>query len=77
MVSGKQPDQDAVRCHSGYTYAQRPVSFTLKGEERRVARVLIENKTPEGKQFLVETGSGQQFKLIFFESTSGWQVQIA
>ena len=65
-----------VRCHSGYTYAQRPVSFTHAGEEYRVERILMENRTPNGKLFLVETGSGQRFELIFFESTADWQILI-
>ena len=75
MVSGKQPDQDAVRCHSGYTYAQRPVSFTHDGKDYRVARVITEMKFPDGKQFLVETESGQIFKLTFSESSGDWLIR--
>ena len=74
-MSSQQDDRSSVRCHSGYTYAQRPISFTHEGEEYRVERILTENRIPNGKLFLVETGSGQHFELTFFESTSGWKIR--
>ena len=75
-MSGQQTDQDTVRCHSGYTYAQRPVSFIYKGEEYRVKRILTENRTPDGKKFRVETELGLRFELNFSESTGGWQIRM-
>ncbi|MFN2144274.1 MAG: hypothetical protein ACK2T7_02925 [Anaerolineales bacterium] len=74
-MSNQQDDRASVRCHSGYDYAQRPINFTHKGKEHQVARLVQEIRTPDGKQFLVETGSGQVFELIYAESTGEWQIR--
>jgi len=75
-VSGRGHEQISVRCHSGYTYAQRPVSFTHASKDHQVERVVSENKIPGGAQFLVETESGQVFELTFSEVTGDWQIRI-
>ena len=41
--------RNSVQCHSGYTYAQRPVSFTHNGKDYQVERVITEKRLPEGK----------------------------
>jgi hypothetical protein len=68
---------DSVRCHSGHTYAQRPMSFVYSGEEHQVARVIAEKRLPEGKQFLVADASGKVFDLLYDEPNDAWQVQLA
>ena len=66
---------DSVRCHSGYTYAQRPVSFTYQCKEHQVEQVIAENRVPEGKQFLVTDESGEVFELRYNEPDDTWQVR--
>ncbi len=73
-MNSQQDEQDSVRCHSGYEYAQRPLSFTHKCKDHQVARLVREIRTPDGKQFRVETESGQVFELIYIESTGDWQI---
>lgn len=74
-VSQTAPDQ--VRCHSGYTYAQRPVGFTFAGRVYTVVNIVAENRLPDGRQFLVQTRDGIFFDLIYTESNDCWQVRIS
>lgn len=76
-MSGRPDPGDSVRCHSGHTYAQRPVSFVYSGEEHQVARVIAEKRLPEGKQFLVADASGKVFDLLYDEHNDAWQVRPA
>jgi hypothetical protein len=55
---------DQVSYFSGYTYAQRPVSFTWNDRPYQVETVLGEWKTPDKKIFLVRTTSGEEFELV-------------
>ena len=54
---------DSIHFYAGSSGAQRPIAFTVEGEEFTVDRVLAEWRTPEGKFFLVQTQDGQIFKL--------------
>jgi hypothetical protein len=45
---------DMVECHSGSEFAEEPRRFFWAGEWRRVTRVVIRRRLPEGKQFVVE-----------------------
>lgn len=75
-MSGKWAEPDVVRCHSGYTYAQRPVSFAYSGRDYAIENIVAENRFPDGKQFLVQTGDGKLFELIYNEVNDHWQVRI-
>lgn len=66
---------EIVRCHSGYTYAQRPMSFRHEGKEYQIERIIAEKRTPWGKSFLVAAESGGVFELSYDESGDAWQVQ--
>ena len=67
-------DETKVSCYSGYTYAQRPVSFTFEGEDYKVAEILKEWQEPEGKCFQVKTEGNNIFKLCYNEAQDKWQV---
>jgi hypothetical protein len=73
-VNQPEPDQDSVRCHSGYTYAQRPVRFTYDCKDYVVKRIVMESNTPEGKRFLVSTEIGKYFVLTYLEALDSWQI---
>jgi hypothetical protein len=61
-------DELRVSCYSGYTCADRPRSFTWRGEEYEVAgteRAWIE---PGRRCFWVNTGAGRRFDLCYLEA---------
>lgn len=68
---------DKVHCHSGYTYAQRPVSFSFAGQDYTVKSVLAENRFPDSRQFFVQTENGKLFSLTYNEVRDLWQVRIS
>ncbi len=68
---------DMVHCHSGYTYAQRPVSFSFAGQDYDIETIVAENRFPDGRQFLVQTGDGNLFELIYNQVNDHWQVRIS
>lgn len=72
-----QADPDSVRCHSGYTYAQRPVGFTFDGQDYEVEKIVAESRLPEGRQFLIQTSDMKFFDLIYNQVEDQWQVQIS
>ena len=74
MNEGPGPGE-RVRCHSGYTYAQRPVSFSYEGNEYKVERIIAETRLPEARQFLVTEVSGRVFELCYDEAEDAWQVR--
>lgn len=76
-MNDHQAARDSVRCHSGYTYAQRPVSFTYDGRDYAVEKIIAESRLPEGRQFLVQTSDGKFFDLIYNQADDQWQVRIS
>ena len=76
-MSRKSAGPDIVRCHSGHTYAQRPESFSFAGQDYKIETIVVENRFPDGRQFLVQTGNGKLFELIYNEVNDHWQVRIS
>lgn len=66
---------DLVKCTSGYTYAQRPVSFTYEGMDHRVREVAAEWQEPDAKKFIVLTHTDHKFELSFEIEHQLWQIQ--
>ena len=64
-----------VRCHSGYTYAQRPVQVEWLGEWLDVTEVVEEKRTPEGRSFNVVCNNQMVFELHFNEATEEWSAE--
>lgn len=67
-----EANKTTVQCYSGYSYAQRPQSFTWQGERRQVSAVLKEAHTPQGKRFLVQTPEGEVFSLDYHDQQDEW-----
>jgi hypothetical protein len=65
---------ELVECHSGYTYAERPVALRWQGWRLEVEAVEAEWRIPGGKRFLVRTRDGQQFELFYGEMYDEWRV---
>ena len=66
-----------VECHSGYTYAERPVGLHWQGELLEVAAIESQWHSPDGKYFRVRTRDDQVFELIYSEAHAEWQVREA
>jgi hypothetical protein len=65
-----------VECHSGYTYAEKPLAFQWEGQRLEVASIEAEWRTPTGRSFRVRTPSGQQFELCYAEREDTWQIVL-
>lgn len=76
-MGDQQHARDQVHCHSGYTYAQRPVRFSFAGQNYDIETIVAENRFPDGRQFLVKTEGGKLFRLIYNELKDLWQVRIS
>jgi hypothetical protein len=66
---------DDVECRSDWEYAQRPLAFTWQGQRLVVQEVIAEQRTPEGKHFLVHTSQDGSFELIYNEQLDQWSIQ--
>ena len=63
-----------VKCYSGYTYAQRPLSFTWQGSEYEVENIEKEWQGPRERWFLVRTGDNKCFQLCYNEAQDEWSI---
>jgi len=70
-------DKVEVKCYSGYTYAQRPVSFTWQGKEYEVEDIEKEWWGPGERWFLVKTKDNKHFKLCYNEAQDEWSITEA
>ena len=70
-------DQPLVECHSGYTYAERPVALRWEGQRLEIERVEAEWRIPGGKRFRVRTQDGRSFELFYGELYDEWRVNPA
>lgn len=75
---------EKVICHSGYTYAEKPVAINWQGHRLDVISIMAEWRTPHGRFFKVRTEDNLEFELNFHETppsdTSGsiddmWQIR--
>jgi hypothetical protein len=64
----------AVECHSGYTYAERPVALNWEGSRREIEAVEAEWRIPGGRRFRVRTVDGQTFELFYGELYDEWRI---
>jgi hypothetical protein len=67
-------DRIRVSCYSGYTYAQRPVSFNWKGRDYRVEGVEKEWLAPGERWFAVRTDDNKSFQLCYNEAEDRWSI---
>jgi hypothetical protein len=66
---------ELVECHSGFTYADRPVALTWEGRRLEITRVMAEWSTPGKKHFRVCTSDRREFKLVYSQVKDEWQVE--
>ncbi|OGO69893.1 MAG: hypothetical protein A2Z37_06535 [Chloroflexi bacterium RBG_19FT_COMBO_62_14] len=65
-----------VECHSGGSYAERPIAFEWEDVRLLVAEVLGRWRYPEGFSFRVLTEDGRVFDLHHLESDDVWQIAL-
>jgi hypothetical protein len=68
------PKMDIVECHSGFTYAEKPVALTWEGMHLAIHGVLACWRTPGERHFEVRTCDQRVFKLVYCETTDQWQI---
>lgn len=66
-----------VECHSGYTYAERPVALRWQGERLEIEAIESQWRVPDEKHFRVRTRDDQVFELVYSEVHDEWQVRSA
>jgi hypothetical protein len=66
---------ELVECHSGFTYADRPVALTWEGRHLEIVEILAEWRTPEKNHFRVRTSNNLEFELAYSHATNEWQIQ--
>ncbi len=63
-----------VKCYSGHTYAERPVSFVWEGVEYEVAEIEKAWLEPGERHFKVRTRDNRFFQLCYNEISKRWSV---
>ena len=63
-----------VKCYSGHTYAQRPVSFSWHGVDYQVEEVEKEWLEPGERWFLVKVVDNKSFQLCYNEAEDRWSI---
>ncbi len=75
---------EIVECHSGFTYADRPIALTCAGQRLDIVSILSEWRTPEERHFKVRTSNKLEFELSYREelpadlvgeSGHAWQIK--
>ena len=65
---------ELVECHSGYTYAERPIAVRWQGERLLVQEIEARWRIPGATCFRVRTEDGRTFDLFYGELYDEWRV---
>jgi len=63
-----------VRCYSGRTYAERPVSLRWEDTEYEIAEIVKEWLEPGERHFQVRTRDNKRFHLWYDETREEWSL---
>ncbi|MGD0353597.1 MAG: hypothetical protein ABSB38_08965 [Dehalococcoidia bacterium] len=61
-----------VKCYSGHSYAQRPVSFFWQDKQHQISRIETEWLEPGKKFFRVVNEDEKLFELCYNEAQDKW-----
>jgi hypothetical protein len=67
-------DNVEVKCYSGHTYAERPVSFRWRGIEYQMEEVEKAWREPGERYFQVRTRDNKFFRLCYNEAEKQWSL---
>jgi hypothetical protein len=70
------PESEIVECHSGYTYAERPIALRWEGERLPIVEIEALWWIPEGRRFRVRVEDGRVFELFYGELSDEWRVRL-
>jgi hypothetical protein len=65
-----------IRCYSGRTYAERPVSFLWEGIEYEIQEVEKAWLEPGQRHFQVRAVNNQRFHLWYDETKAEWSLVL-
>ena len=63
-----------VECHSGSSYAERPLALHWGGQRLEVEAVEAQWRAPGGHFFSVKTAGRRRFELVYREAQDTWRV---
>jgi hypothetical protein len=66
---------ELVECHSGFTYAEKPIALTWNGQRLEIDEILAAWRTPGARRFRVRTRDLRRFELAYHEADNIWQIQ--
>jgi hypothetical protein len=66
---------EIVHSHSGFRYADKPLSFFWDNNEYWVKQIISEWKTGSDLGFIVITKTDHAFELIYNGNADSWQVK--
>jgi hypothetical protein len=69
-------DEERVECHSGYTYAERPIALHWQGERLEIEQVEERWRIPGGLRFRVKVTDGRVFELFYGELYDEWRISL-
>ena len=67
---------DLVECHSDFEYAERPTALQWEGQRLAIEKIFESKRTPDGKQFRVQTADGQIFELFYSDLYDEWRITL-
>ena len=65
---------ELVECHSGFTYADKPIALTWEDRRLEIVDIPAQWRTPDERHFRVRTNNGQDFELSYREAANEWQI---
>jgi hypothetical protein len=67
-----KPEKTEVTCYSGYTYAERPVSFLWRDKKYEIEEIEKRWLEPGKRLFRVRTVDNKSFQLCYNETEQHW-----
>ena len=67
---------ELVECHSGFTYADKPVALTWESQRLEITEITAQWRSPGMRHFRVRTSNGEGFELSYREADSEWQITL-
>jgi hypothetical protein len=65
-----------VRCYSGYSYTEKPVSFVLQGINHIIRSIEDAWIEPGQRHFILRNENNQRFHLCYDETQDRWSLFI-
>jgi len=67
---------ELVECHSGYTYAERPIALRWEDQRLDITEILARWRIPGGCCFRVCVDDGRVFELFYGELYDEWRISL-